>query len=258
MLQDQLTEAGFNGSALKPLVEVDSGPIYRLSQQGGDPAIAAWRKLRSLVDTTGYWPVLLGTPKEVGYREGLEEVSPKLVQETLDYAKTLDGRTWFAKRQQERLAEFEEFNEGEDSANAFAKEGDWPRNAAPSHHFFTPFDVLKKTPLPEVVFALVPTRLSWEVPAYLQLGNWNDCPEAAIHCAVMRYWNEAYGAEMVAATNDIIECSVGRPPTTREGALALAREQYIYCYDIVEQGVGTIAALAAGLLDGSAWYFWWD
>jgi Domain of unknown function (DUF4253) len=45
---------------------------------------------------------------------------------------------------------------------------------------------------------------------------------------------------------------------TRKDALDLAREQYIYCSDIVSQGTGTLEALAAGLLGGTAWFFWWD
>ena len=40
--------------------------------------------------------------------------------------------------------------------------------------------------------------------------------------------------------------------------MELAEEQFAYCPDIVHQGVGTISALASMLLDGTAWYFWWD
>jgi len=39
---------------------------------------------------------------------------------------------------------------------------------------------------------------------------------------------------------------------------SLAREQYAYCNDLVDQGTESVAALAAGLLDGTVWYFWWD
>jgi len=37
-------------------------------------------------------------------------------------------------------------------------------------------------------------------------------------------------------------------PRSREDALALAREQYIYRSDIVDQGVNTLSVLAAGLI----------
>ncbi len=43
----------------------------------------------------------------------------------------------------------------------------------------------------------------------------------------------------------------------RREALKLAREQYLYCGDIVSQGVGSIAGLAAILEVSTHWYFWW-
>ena len=51
---------------------------------------------------------------------------------------------------------------------------------------------------------------------------------------------------------------VARKPETRAAALDLAREQFAYCSDIVEQGVGTLSALAASLMENDWWYFWWD
>jgi hypothetical protein len=71
-------------------------------------------------------------------------------------------------------------------------------------------------------------------------------------------WHERYGAEIVGMLPDLIEMWVACPPTTREDALDLAKGQDIYCPDIVDQGTGTIQALAAGLLNGTAWFFWWD
>ena len=40
--------------------------------------------------------------------------------------------------------------------------------------------------------------------------------------------------------------------------MELAWEQYWYCTDLVEHGHGSIANLAATLLDAPYWYFWWD
>jgi hypothetical protein len=51
---------------------------------------------------------------------------------------------------------------------------------------------------------------------------------------------------------------VNRRPETRGAALDLAREQYLYCSDIVDQGVQTFSALAAVLMQSDWWYFWWD
>jgi hypothetical protein len=63
---------------------------------------------------------------------------------------------------------------------------------------------------------------------------------------------------LVSLTNDVHEFQVTRPPRTRNAALKLAELQFDYCPDIVEQGVGSIEALAFTLLDSRMWYFWWD
>jgi hypothetical protein len=52
--------------------------------------------------------------------------------------------------------------------------------------------------------------------------------------------------------------TVARKPQSRDEAIALAREQYAYCADIVDQGVGTISQLAKDLMAYDWWYFWWD
>jgi len=104
----------------------------------------------------------------------------------------------------------------------------------------------------------VPTPRGWEAPAFLNFGGWNACPQPAEHCAVLAYWKGRYGAEVASMTRDVIELEVARPPASRDEAMALALEQFDYCEDIVDQGVGTISNLAADLLAGSPWYFWWD
>ena len=73
-----------------------------------------------------------------------------------------------------------------------------------------------------------------------------------------QYWDEKYGISLAGITADVIELEVQNPPTTKQQALQLAKEQFIYCPDIVYQGTQTIAALAAALLNGKVWFFWWD
>lgn len=75
---------------------------------------------------------------------------------------------------------------------------------------------------------------------------------------MFKHWAGRYGAEIYAVTGDVIECTVERPPTTRDEAMELAREQFLLCTDIVYQGTESISLLAATLQDCSAWYFWWD
>lgn len=65
-------------------------------------------------------------------------------------------------------------------------------------------------------------------------------------------------AELIALTADTVELRVSRRPANRDEALALALDQYVYCYDIVDQGTETVDALSAVLECSDYWIFWWD
>ncbi|MBI5726174.1 MAG: DUF4253 domain-containing protein [Planctomycetes bacterium] len=96
------------------------------------------------------------------------------------------------------------------------------------------------------------------MPAFLKCGAWNECPEAAVHCAFHREWQAEFGAEITGMSGDIVECTVANPPLNKEVAIKLAWQQYWYCADIVGQGCESISNLAATLLNSPYWYFWWD
>lgn len=140
--------------------------------------------------------------------------------------------------------------------------GEWPEDAEPHNYFSIPYewtgDYTRLKPLRTVRLALAPTTASWEAPAYLKFGAWNDCPSPEEHVAVLKRWNALYGAQVVGLTHDVLEVGVTRPPNSKLSAFNLAREQYGYCADIVDQGDGGILDLAATLLGASVWYFWWD
>jgi hypothetical protein len=76
--------------------------------------------------------------------------------------------------------------------------------------------------------------------------------------AVARYWRDRFGAEIAAVSSDVVEFTVSRPPSDDAQALELAWQQYLYCADIVDQGVGSVATLAQSLRHSTRWYFWWD
>ena len=108
-----------------------------------------------------------------------------------------------------------------------------------------------------VVLAQLPVKEPWEVFAYLPFGGWNECPANEEHMAVAKYWFEKYGAVPALMTHDVLEYSLPAP-VSQERAMEVAWEQFTYCSDIVEQGVGTVGRLADGLAKSSYWYFWWD
>lgn len=136
--------------------------------------------------------------------------------------------------------------------------GEWPNKADTSAGLSVAYDLLKGTPLPKVYIAIAPTEDWTTIPAYLRWGAWNECPAPEYHVAAMRLWRDRYGAELVGMSNDTINLRVATRPETRDDALALAREQYTYCKDIVDQGVQTYSALAAFLMANDWWFFWWD
>jgi hypothetical protein len=136
--------------------------------------------------------------------------------------------------------------------------GEWPASSHPSMGLSVAHDVLTGKPLAKVYIGLAPTEDWTTIPAYLRWGGWNDCPAAEYHVAAMRVWRERYGAELVGMSSDTINLRVAVKPKTQEEALALARDQYIYCSDVIDQGVQTYSALAADLMANDWWYFWWD
>ena len=136
--------------------------------------------------------------------------------------------------------------------------GDWPPESEAAPGLTIATDLQTGQPLDRVHILQLPAATSWEVPAWLRWGDWNACPPPEHHVAALRSWHERYGAELVAIDRDTMNLRVRRRPSNREEALALAREQYRCCPDIVDQGVGSLSALAAGLMAGDWWFFWWD
>jgi Domain of unknown function (DUF4253) len=136
--------------------------------------------------------------------------------------------------------------------------GEWPASSGPSAGLSVAYNILTGEPLPKVYIGLAATDDWTTIPAYLRWGGWNDCPAAEYHVVAMRTWRDRYGIELIGMSFDTINLRVAAKPKTREEALALARDQYIYCADIVDQGVQTYSALAADLMANDWWYFWWD
>ena len=116
------------------------------------------------------------------------------------------------------------------------------------------FDSYKTMPL---ILAEIDVPEPWQIFAYLPFGGWNACPDTPELMAMAKRWYEAYGAVPAVITHDVLEFRLPQP-VDREKAQALALEQYAWCPDLVEQGVGTVGALADTLSQSTVWYFWWD
>ena len=107
---------------------------------------------------------------------------------------------------------------------------------------------------------LVRATHGWQVPALLGfLGGVNYDQEPWLPTQVMRSWDDRFGTELVDLTDaQVLELLVARPPSEADEAHAVALEQYAYCGDVVDQGVGDVWSLAAEQVCSPSWYFWWD
>lgn len=207
----------------------------------------------------GFVPIIIVTDDDsllvesILYNSGCDDGVD--IEKISDYRKDLlsspvgDGQSVLA----ERKTAFEMEDEWEVWLEeiAGAMEGGYANN-----EFVSIRDFQTKKTLPAVL-AEIPVENPWEVFAYLPFGGWNACPEASEIMAVAKYWYEKYGAVPVVITSDVLEFSVSEP-VSESDAMALAEEQFYFCNDIVDQGVGTIGALADTLRQSKVWYFWWD
>ncbi|MDE6729712.1 MAG: DUF4253 domain-containing protein, partial [Oscillospiraceae bacterium] len=119
-------------------------------------------------------------------------------------------------------------------------------------------DVLTEKVLPEVMIAKIPVKNPWELPLWIPMGGFNDCPAPEEQAVIFKYWFENYGAVPACVTHDTWELFINDPPETIEEALKIAKLQSVFDYDIVDQGFGIVANLAKNLIHNPVWYFWWD
>ncbi len=217
----------------------------------GDDAEREMMQYRAAYQSTLQYPFLIGQPNDLKSLQELAKQhtdSPSII---IRESMTMKASVWFAN---ERL------NAGSDDNEFDADEliGDWPDAATPQQMMLMHRNVSTMQPHAHVMLGLVKIALPWHLPAHVKYGGWNSCPPPAVHCALFRYWQELYGAEIIGMSADVVECMVSRPPRDRESALKLAWEQYCYCGDIIEQSPGSLTELAASLIDAKHWYFWWD
>ncbi len=242
-LGEKIERAGADASSLGGLFERDGYNVYRLAVDG-ETAPSVYRKLRHAFRETGYWPLILGGDDDIiYYTQDAFRDDQRSVEAELERARNLDLDEWIdstiIEEDDVRGEPDEEFIEGPEGFTVHA-------------------DLLTREPWPRVYIGLFPVSDPCELPAFLMFGGWNECPPPHVHCALFKRWAERHGAEPVGITGDTVEMIVEKKPVTEEEALALAREQYAYCPDLVEQGLGNLETLAVTLEKNPLWSFWWD
>jgi hypothetical protein len=206
----------------------------------GEKAGEELQRLRSEMRTTNLYPFVIGTDAEVSQLQEMVEPPPDGGEQIIRQALEFDIVSWLKDHRSEKKAA-------------------WPNKAVPPlTGILSLDDPLTRKRKPEINIGLVETTSDWEIFARLGYGGWNDCPPAHIHMALHRYWDQKYKTSILCLSADVVESLVRAPVAEKPAALELAHEQHSYCYDIVEQGVGTIGKLASSLLNARYWYFWWD
>jgi hypothetical protein len=205
----------------------------------GVPAAALltwWQQLRALHSRTGWWPVLVGPSVEdfVGSWErdpGIEVAAEVRAARDLDPGEVLASLA--GRRPEPELG---------------LRLRPEPSRAVVVQAAATPgYVALVRVERPDDL----PAALGWTGAAGQGVGP-------AVHAAVLHRWAERFDSEPVALTADTLELVVGDPPRDADEALAVAREQFAYCPDVVTRGTGRLWDLAGTQVVSSSWYFWWD
>jgi Domain of unknown function (DUF4253) len=276
-VQALLESRGLDPSFLRVLYRRERTAILGLTVEGGGEAAHEVLSRLERAPEQGLWPVIVG-------REGEEELPARLewrsqtAQQLLAEAEGIDFPAWVEQehadlivRSRKELAEAEQAGD-EEAVSHLRKElnrrapwqclrrAEWPAEAGPGESWMVGHSLTHDEDGDDVpvTLALVPARSGWEALAVLNFGSQWRATRQAVHIAAFRHWEQAYGAEVVCVTSDTIEAWVARPPRSRKKALELARAQCLYCPDLETQIYKSVDALAARLLRGEAWYFWWD
>ena len=221
----------------------DGGPArYWLSDGLAPPGV--WAQLRARHTATGLWPLLLGgldgpdDPRP--WADG--EVFPANMTAPADHdAATLLAGWWVA-------------HEGEGAfpglADEIRPERD-PDEVADEYAAEALDQGLRLGLVAAQRSADALTVTGWAGP----VNYTNDTAEIS---AVVRSWEERFGARVVVVGFDTLQLSVAAPPTTEDAALRVAAEHFAFCPDLVWQGAESLEAYAAAIIDRPTWWFWWD
>ncbi|WP_225805130.1 DUF4253 domain-containing protein [Streptomyces sp. NK15101] len=103
---------------------------------------------------------------------------------------------------------------------------------------------------------LVPARRGSDA---LALTGWSAEAPLPLLCALLRSWEDRFGARLVAAFHSELHVSVARPPVEAEHATLLALEHVLSTADnIVDDPPTPFSEYAADLVGRTSWSFWWD
>ncbi|MEU2624726.1 DUF4253 domain-containing protein [Streptomyces sp. NPDC007157] len=110
--------------------------------------------------------------------------------------------------------------------------------------------------LHECRLVLVPAQRG---SAALALTGWSTEAPLPLLCALLRSWEDRFGARVVAVFGSEVHVSVARPPVEADHADLLALEHVLSTADnIVDDPPTPFPEYAMDLVGRAYWSFWWD
>jgi hypothetical protein len=237
---------------------VDERPVYWLSDEPAPPGL--WAALRREHVQSGLWPLLLGG---TGFKPSLPweegEVFPDDVSDPGSHHPDSLLAAWWDTYTRDiedghTLSDHEFFGfRWPGLAQAPATQGD-PGLAADelADHLLAES--------PRMRLGLVAAGRSADA---LSLMGWagpvNYCDDTAKISAVVRSWEERFGARVIGLDGyATLLLSVAAPPTTVDQARHVAAEHFALCPDNIRQGPNTLLQYAESLIGQRRWSFFWD
>lgn len=106
---------------------------------------------------------------------------------------------------------------------------------------------------------LVPATRPADTVAVLRWrGTCNYHDDASGLAAVLRSWEDRYGAVLVMIDFMTLWLSVAAPPYTPDECRAVAAEHFAFCPDVDSEDPRPLREYAATLAGNRTWRFWWD
>ncbi|GAA2331280.1 DUF4253 domain-containing protein [Saccharopolyspora halophila] len=236
----------------------DPAPLCWISHEAPEPRLVA--ALRGGHRRSGLWPLLLCDSDETYGERCTVGVVPPEPLDHIDRWRVFDvmQRIWDGLVQAdddlgpaydlEVLAPFDYTCPGPTHAGALLADP----------------DVLANQQLPKFVdedtrLSLVPVQRGADVLTVLGWsGAANHVSRTAGLSAMIRSWEERFGARILRLGPDRLDLSVAAPPQNLDHAKAVAAEHWTFCPDRILQETGSISAYAQEIRGRRTWSFWWD
>lgn len=266
------TSVGLSGRPLPPghVVDVpEVGPLYWVSE--GAPSAGEMAAARAQSAASGLWPLLVdgggsSIAHELGAGGPQEKLAYWLGEGRPSNVAEVEPERWLEERWRELIPENEANFEPDERVSSLAPAGKrWPRLAPASNQATGADDcadamssfLLDNRWLPDPRLVLIPAAAGSDalIAARCTLA---DIDDLAGHAAVLRSWEQRFGARLIALRSNTMFVSVAGRPLQRSAAVHIACEHFAFAPDNVEQNADSFPEYVEGFMGTNMWSFWWD